>query len=88
MFSFRKRVALLLIVVVATMISASNTAQAKTVEELKKAGDFRGLVAKLEDHRATVRRDAAVALPGVVGKVKNPAALNLIIGRGPQNQKS
>ncbi|MBT4867601.1 MAG: hypothetical protein HON53_21070 [Planctomycetaceae bacterium] len=77
MFGFRLSIALCLI----GLICTSSTADGKTVEELKKAGDFRGLVAKLGDHRASVRRGAAVALPGVVGKVKDPAALKPIIGR-------
>ena len=47
MFRARLGAALCLIAVVATTICASNTAQGKAVEELKKAGDFRGLVAKL-----------------------------------------
>jgi len=63
------------------VIGTSSNAEGKSVEELKKAGDFRGLVAMLGDHRALVRREAALALPGVVDKVKDPAALNPIIGR-------
>ena len=63
------------------VMGASVNAQQKSVEELKKAGDLRGLVAKLGDRRAAVRREAAVALPGVLEKVKDPAALNPIIGR-------
>ncbi len=81
MLFFRQRVALWLVAVIFTATGVGNTAQGKSVEELKKAGDFRGLVAKLGDHRAQVRRDAAVALPGIVDKVKNPDALKPIIGR-------
>jgi HEAT repeat protein len=77
MFGFRKSVALWLIIVAA----ASSHAQGQSVEELKKAGDHRGLVARLGDRRAAVRREAAVALPGVLEKVKDPAALNPIIVR-------
>jgi hypothetical protein len=63
------------------LISVSSNAVGKTVEELKKAGDLRGLVAKLDDHQATVRREAAVALPGVVKEVKDPATLDSVVGR-------
>jgi len=77
MLSFRKSVALWLIAVV----GAGSNAQGKLIDELKQAGDLRGLVAKLGDPRAVVRREAAVALPGVVEKVKDPVALNPIIGR-------
>jgi len=77
MFRFRKGVALWLIAVA----GASSHAQGQSVEELKKAGDLRGLVAKLGDYRAVVRREAAVALPGVVEKVEDPAALDPLIGR-------
>ena len=63
------------------VIGTDINAESKSVEELKKAGDFRGLVAKLGDHRAVVRREAAVALPGVVEKVKDSASLSPIIGR-------
>ena len=63
------------------LIGTGIGAEGKSVDELKKAGDFRGLVAKLGDRRAQVRREAAVALPGVVEKVKDPAALSPIIGR-------
>ncbi len=77
MFRFRKSVALWLIAVA----GASSHAHGQSVEELKKAGDLRGLVAKLGDRRAAVRSEAALALPGVVEKVKDPAALNPFIGR-------
>jgi len=77
MFRFRKSVALWLIAVA----GASSHAQTQSVEELKKAGDLRGLVVKLGDRRAAVRSEAAVALPGVVEKVKDPAALDPFIGR-------
>ena len=72
---------LLAAVLFSAVIGASSNAQGESVEELKEAGDLRGLVAKLGDHRAAVRREAAVALPSVVEKVKDPAALNPIIGR-------
>ncbi|MDP6720435.1 MAG: hypothetical protein QGF59_17365, partial [Pirellulaceae bacterium] len=69
------------VVLFSAVIGTGSNAQGKTVEELKKARDLRGLVAKLGDHRASVRRDAAVALPGIVDKVKDPDKLNPIIGR-------
>ena len=81
MFSFRKNVVLSLIAVIVTTFGASNTAQAKTVEELKKAGDIRGLVAKLDDPQGEVRRRAAFAIRQIVGDVKNQAELDAIIGR-------
>jgi len=71
MFRFRKGVALWLVAVA----GAGSQAQGQSVEELKKAGDLRGLVTKLGDRRAAVRSEAAFALPGVVEKVKDPAAL-------------
>ena len=77
MFRFRKSVALWVIVVA----GASSHAHGQSIEELKKAGDLRGLVAKLGDRRAAVRTEAAFALPGVVETVKDPAALDHFIGR-------
>jgi HEAT repeat protein len=77
----RRNAYLLAAVLLSALIGASSNARGKSVEELKGAGDLRGLVAKLGDHRALVRREAAVALPGVVDKVKDPATLNPIIGR-------
>ena len=68
-------------VLLIVVIGVSNSALGKTVEELKKAGDLRGLVAKLSDRQAAVRRDVAVALPGVAEKVKDPAVLNSVIAR-------
>ena len=76
MFRFRKSMVLLIV-----LIGVNSNALGKTVEELKKAGDLRGLVAKLSDRQASVRRDAAVALPGVAEKVKDPATLNSVVGR-------
>lgn len=75
MFSLRENVILLI------GLSVGANAFGKTVEELKKAGDLRGLVATLSDRQAAVRRDAAVALPAVAEKVKDPAVLNSVIVR-------
>ena len=59
------------IVILLTAVAFSSAASAaQTVKELRDAGDLRGLVLKLADHRAQVRRQAAVALPEVVGKIK------------------
>lgn len=55
------------------------TAFGKSVEELKKAGDLRGLVARLKDEQAVVRSQAAVALPGVVDRVKDAGLLDSMI---------
>lgn len=77
----RRNVLLSTTLLCSAVIGTGINAEGKSVEELKKAGDFRGLVAKLRDHRAVVRREAAVALPGVVEEVKDPAALSPIIGR-------
>ncbi|MEK6238679.1 MAG: hypothetical protein N2C14_28500, partial [Planctomycetales bacterium] len=76
MWSFRRSVIPCLLA--ATV--ACGIANGESVEELKKAGDFRGLAAKLNDHRASVRRDAAVALPAIVGEITDGAALAPIIG--------
>jgi hypothetical protein len=77
MLNLRRGVALWLIVVA----GVSSHAQGQSIEELKETGDLRGLVAKLGDRRATVRSEAAVALPGVAAKVKDPTALDPFIGQ-------
>lgn len=51
----------------------------KSLEELKKSGDLRGLVAKLKDEQAVVRSQAAVALPGVVDRVKDTGVLDSVV---------
>ena len=71
-----QRVALCLVV----LISTSGYNAGKSIEELKKARDVRGLVAKLDDPHANVRREAAIALPGVVETVNDPDTLKRIIG--------
>ncbi len=76
MFCLRNSLVLMVLV-----IAANSNAVGETVEELKQAGDLRGLVAKLGDHRAEVRRDAAVAMPGVAEKVKDPKTLDSVVGR-------
>jgi HEAT repeat protein len=76
MINLRQGVMLLIAVVV-----TDNVVQAKTIEELKKAGDVRGLVAKLDDPQGDVRRRAAFAMRQIVTKVKDPANLDPLIGR-------
>lgn len=57
------------------------TAIRQEIEKLKKAGDIRGLFAKLSDPRGGVRSQAAFAMRQIVSKVKDPATLDPMIGR-------
>lgn len=63
------------------LIAVGGNADGKTVEELQKAGDMRGLVALLSDPQGGVRRRAAFAMRQIVGDVKDPKTLDPLIGR-------
>lgn len=69
------RVAFVCIVV----IGASPCVQGQSIAELKSAGNVTGLMAKLGDDRAVVRREAAFALPEVIDKVDDQNVLNAVI---------
>jgi len=65
--------ALLCSAVIVTGINA----EGKSVEELKKAGDFRGLVAKVGDHRAVVRKYAERAFQHTLLKFDHEPTLTI-----------